>query len=131
MPESLELARRTEKALVALAVHTRELTTRLDALEVRLDDLVEDRLELDELATHDEMLEVRLHSAKVAAEVSRLGINLRAQIDDVKAKLPTDHDQRVAVLAETIIDLSDGIDTTPADLRSVEDDDGPRWADTA
>ena len=76
------------------------------------------------MPTHDDLLEVRLHSARVAAEVSRLAVNLRAQIDDLAVRMPA---ERTRVLAETILDLSDGLDTQCIDLREEPDD----WAATA
>ena len=111
LPESMAVAERTERAVIALAMHAAQLTDRLGQLEVRL----------DQLATHSDLLDVQIHSAKVAAEVSRLGVNLRAQIDDLRAH------QRASTLAETIIDLDDGIDTRPGDTTT----DTGSWARTA
>ena len=48
---------------------------RLDRLAARIDDLVLT------LATHDELLEVRLHSARVASELTRVTAELRAELD--------------------------------------------------
>ena len=126
---------RAERALVALAVHAQQLDERLARIEARLDadEAAAAAVEAEamEAATHDELLEVRLHSARVAAEVSRLAINLQARIDDLAVKIPdaaarADQD-RARVFAETILDLSDGLDTTMIDLRDEPDD----WAATA
>ena len=120
---------RAERALVALAVHAQQLDERLARIEARLDvetaaAATATEAQLLEMPTHDDLLEVRLHSARVAAEVSRLAVNLRAQIDDLAVRMPA---ERTRVLAETILDLSDGLDTQCIDLREEPDD----WAATA
>ncbi len=124
-------ALRTERVLVALAVHSQQLDDRLARMEQRLDALADSELTL-ELPTHDDLLEVRLHSARVAAEVARVAVELQARIDDLAVKMPAvvaeDRAQRRArTLAETIIDLSDALDTGPVDLR----DEPGTWAATA
>lgn len=128
-----EVALRTERAVYALAVHAKHLSERVESLECRLTDVL-DRAQ--ESVSHDELLEVRIHSAKTAAECSRLAVNLRAQIDAVKAALPTERDQRLNTMAETIIELSDGLDTTDDDVergrRSGDETTGQTtWARTA
>ena len=100
-------------------------------MEQRLDELIDADSDL-EVATLDDLLEVRLHSARVSAEVARVAVELQARIDDLAVRMPSvvaeDRRQRRArVLAETIIDLSDSLDTTSIDLR---DGHGP-WAATA
>ena len=124
-------ALRTERALVALAVHSQQLDDRLARMEHRLDELAGTDLTID-LPTHDDLLEVRLHSARVSAELTRVAVELQARIDDLAVRMPAvvaeDRRQRRArTLAETIIDLSDSMDTTPVDL----DGDPGEWAATA
>jgi trehalose-6-phosphatase len=123
---------RVERALVALAVHAQQIEDRLARLEqqvVTLDDRTAEPTDV-EAVTHDELLEVRVHSAKVAAELARLSVSLRARIDDVAVRVPaTDDDRRHArarQLAESILDLSDRLEPTPLDLR-----DQPRARRTA
>jgi len=122
---------RAERALVVLAVHAQQLDDRLARMERRLDELIDADLGLD-IPTHDDLLEVRLHSARVSAEVTRMAVELQARIDDLVVRMPAvitenRRQQRARTLAETILDLSDSLDTTPIDLR----DDAGDWAATA
>ncbi len=124
-------ALRTERALVALAVHSQQLDDRLARMEHRLDELASSDADL-EIPTQDDLLEVRLHSARVSAELTRVAVELQSRIDDLAVRMPAvvaeDRRQRRArTLAETIIDLSDSMDTAPFDL----DGDPGEWAATA
>lgn len=124
-------ALRAERVLVALAVHSQQLDDRLARMEHRIDELAGTDAGL-ELPTHDDVLEVRLHSARVSAELSRVSVELQARIDDLAVRMPAvvaedRRQQRARTLAETIIDLSDSLDTTPVDLH----DDPGEWAATA
>lgn len=78
----LAIAPRLERALVALAVHAQQLDTRLERLERRLD------AEADALLnypTQADIIDVQLHSARVAAEITRLAVELRGEIAEVAA----------------------------------------------
>src|SRR5690349_2317187 len=102
-PAGTALAPRTERALVALVVHAQQLDDRMTRLERRLDDHAEAALDGP---THDDLLDVRLHSARVAAELSRVVVELRSEIE--AATLPrerplTPHERRVQAVAETIV----------------------------
>jgi len=105
-----------ERALVALVVHAQQLDDRIDRLERRLDATVDAALDAP---THDDVLEVRVHSARVSAELARVTVELRAEIEQARslaaAAQPTAYDRRVRAVAETIVDLSDRMDTPPAD----------------
>jgi len=109
-------APRMERALVALVVHAQQLDDRIDRLERRLDATVDAALDAP---THDDVLEVRVHSARVSAELARVTVELRAEIEQARslaaAAQPTAYDRRVRAVAETIVDLSDRMDTLPAD----------------
>jgi hypothetical protein len=111
-------APKVERALVALAVHAQQLDDRLDRLERRLDSTIDATLDAP---THDDVLEVRLHSAKVAAELARITVELRAEMEDritrfqPKPQPPTARERRIQTTAETILDLSDRLDTMPSD----------------
>ena len=113
-PTSTDLVPRTERALVALAVHAQQLSDRLDRIEVRLEESEQTAVELP---TTEDVLAVRLHSAKVAAELTRVSVELRAEIEQVAATVAqtAPHRERVRTLAESIIDLSDRLDTLPGD----------------
>ena len=111
--EVVVLAPRVERVLVTLAVHAAQLDGRLERLERRLDDTVEAALDGP---SHHDLLAVRLHSARLAAELARVTVELRGEIDRLAVRPELVHDQRVRVLAETVLDLSDRIDTVPSDL---------------
>jgi hypothetical protein len=131
-PEPAALpALRTERALVALAIHSQQLDERLTRMEHRIEELGSSDAHL-EVPTQDDLLEVRLHSARVSAELTRVAIELQSRIDDLAVRMPAvvaeDRRQRRArTLAETIIDLSDSMDTAPVDL----DREPGEWAATA
>jgi hypothetical protein len=122
-------AERAERALVALAVHAQQLDDRLGRIEHRLAELAEGDVTVP---TNDDLLEVRLHSARVSAELSRSVVELQGRIDDLAVKIPpmiaeSKRQERARTLAESILDLSDALDTGPVDLVP---DQGP-WAATA
>jgi hypothetical protein len=116
---------RAERALLALAVHAQQLDHRLARIEARLeasDAEAAARVEAHalEVATHDELLEVRLHSARVAAELARVSVNMQARFDD----LAVEHrrHRRTDVFAESILDLSDRLYDREVDLRGAGED---------
>ena len=129
--KSVELAPRVERALVVLAAHAQQLDSRIGHLERRLDEVEESRLDLP---THDDVLQVRVHSARLAAELARVTVELRAEIEDATHAAHAAHgaavavaatmaaagdsprERRIATLAEQIINLSDSIDTSPDDV---------------
>jgi hypothetical protein len=68
----------------------------------------------------------------VSAELTRVAVELAARIDDLAVQMPAvvaedRRLQRARTLAETIIDLSDSLDTMPLDLADEPGD----WAATA
>jgi hypothetical protein len=77
-PQQFLVAPRVERAVIALAFHAQQLDDRLGRLERRLDDAEEST---DALPTHDDLLDVRLHSARVSAELTRVTVELRAEIE--------------------------------------------------
>jgi len=122
---------RSDWALMALAVHSEQLDERLARMELRVDELAGTELGLD-LPTNNDLLEVRLHSARLSAELARVAVELQARIDDLTVQMPAvvaeDRRQRRArTLAESIIDLSDSLDTAAIDLA----DEPGAWAATA
>ena len=110
---STELVPRTERAVVALAIHAQQLGDRLNRLEQRVDESEQQTMGLP---SNEDLIAVRLHSAKVAAELTRVSVELRAEIERVEGIAANGHGSRVRNLAETIIDLSDRLDTLPGDL---------------
>ena len=111
---ALAVGPRLERAMVALAVHAQQIDDRLGRLERRLDEAVDATLDLP---TTEDVMAVRVHTAKVAAEVARVHVELQAEIAEAVAGMrpPTPHERRVHAVAETIVDLSDRLDTTAAD----------------
>ncbi|MBV8984267.1 MAG: hypothetical protein JO248_07485 [Acidimicrobiia bacterium] len=99
---------RVERALVAIASHAEQLDGRILRLERQLEDT---NLRAP---TQEDLLEVRMHSAKVAAELARVTVELRAEIDERVAASAV-KESRLRTLAESIADLSDALDTTPQD----------------
>jgi len=102
------LTPRVERALVAIATHAEQLDGRILQLERRIDDAAVTA------PTQEDLLEVRMHSAKVATELARVTIELRAEIED-RVAASAAKESRLRTLAESIADLSDALDTTPAD----------------
>ncbi len=93
---------------MAIATHAEQLDGRILRLERRIEEAAVDT------PTHEDLLEVRIHSAKVAAELARVTIELRAEIED-KVAASAVKESRLRTLAESIADLSDALDTTPQD----------------
>ena len=124
---------RAERVLLSLAVHAQQIDERLARVEGRLAEVIT----LDR-PTHEDLSAVRIHSARVAAEVARVGaelarvtVDLQGRIDRLVMQTPvavvgSSRDERARMLATTIIDLSDALDTAPVDLRNDDDD----WAVT-
>jgi len=102
------LVPRVERALVAIASHAEQLDGRILRLERRLEDATL------HAPTQEDLLDVRMHSAKVAAELARVTVELRAEIEDRVAASAV-KESRLRTLAESIADLSDALDTTPQD----------------
>jgi hypothetical protein len=122
---------RTERALIALAVHAQQMDLRLARVEQRLGQLDDIELRLD-LPTHEDLTAVRIHSARVAAELARVTLDLQGRIEGLADQMPpivaeSKRQERARTLAETIIDLSDALDTVAVDLRTPSED----WAVTA
>ena len=115
-PPSTELALtpKVERALVALVVHAQQIEGRLDRLERRIDEVAEEGLDAP---SHNDLLEVRLHSAKVAAELARVTVELKGEIEEavVRATEPSPEELRLRTFAESVLELSDRLDTIPRD----------------
>ena len=94
---------RVEQALVTLAVHTQQLDTRLASIESRVAACEAAAAELPfelDVPTHDDLLDVRMHAAKLAAELSRVQVNMYARFDDLRAR-----QERGARGDEAVVDL--------------------------
>jgi hypothetical protein len=78
---------RTERALRMLAAQSAQLHGQLVGLEHRVDTLADALLDRLDVPSFDDLLEARSHSARVAAELARLEVNLAARLDAVRAEL--------------------------------------------
>lgn len=100
--ESLE---RTERALRMLAAQSAQLHGQIVQLEHRVDSLSDALLDRLDVPTHDDVLQARRHASQVAAELSRLEVNLAARLDAVRAELRVaqglDHELDLRALAPT------------------------------
>ena len=99
-----------ERALVTLTTKMQQCVERLDDIERRIGDLAENVVNAP---SHSDVLEVRIHSAKLAAELARATVELRGEIG-----MAGDEARRAARLArnsetnEVPIALSLGLDLT-------------------
>jgi hypothetical protein len=82
--QSLE---RTERALKMLASQSAQLHGQVVHLEHRVDALSDALLDRMDVPSNGDLLEARMHSARVAAELSRLEVNLAARLDAVRDEL--------------------------------------------
>jgi hypothetical protein len=81
-PSGLSL--RDEKILLTLVVQTQQINDRLTRLEDRFESSIRDAFDQPD---QQDLLELRLHSARLAAELSRVTIELRAEINELAAGL--------------------------------------------
>ena len=88
------LAQRDEKILLMLAMQTQQINDRLTRLEDRFEANLRDTMSQPD---QQDLLELRLHSARLAAELSRVAIELRAEINELTQS-------RGEVLDLTVID---------------------------
>jgi hypothetical protein len=79
-PASRSLSLRDEKILLTLVVQTQQLNDRLTRLEDRVEASVRESLSQPD---QRDLLELRLHSARLAAELSRVTVELRAEIHEL------------------------------------------------
>jgi hypothetical protein len=104
---ALVVSPRVERALIMIAVHAQQLDDRMGRIERRIDDLVDDA---GSAPTHEDLLEVRTHSAKVAGELTRLSVALRAEIEEATRREPSPEQERMLHFAEQVRHLSDRLE---------------------
>jgi hypothetical protein len=83
-PNAPGLSLRDEKILLTLVVQTQQLNDRLTRLEDRFERSVRDAVDQPD---QQDLLELRMHSARLAAELSRVTLELRAEINELAAGL--------------------------------------------
>ena len=72
-----------DEVMAAILARMQSLDERLSRVEALLAETEVDRLYQ---ADHSDLIEVRLHSARLAAELSRVTVALQARIDDLAAR---------------------------------------------
>ena len=113
---------RVERYVAALAFHAAQLEDRISQLERVASDQAGAQLELP---THTDLLDVRLHTSRVSADLGRLALELRAEVAEIKdeadrsaraaeraaqaAALAQDPD-RLVELAEELLEMADALD---------------------
>ena len=99
----------TEDLVFGLLRQTQQLNDRLSRLEERFESNLKASLSQ---ADSNDLIELRLHSARLAAELSRVTVELRAEIDDL-ARSRTIADRSLR-MAERAPDPSDEVVPLPA-----------------
>jgi hypothetical protein len=74
------LSERDERIIMLLFAQFQQLNDRLTRLENRFDATVQEAFAQPD---HEDILELRLHSARLAAELSRVTVELRAEIAEL------------------------------------------------
>ena len=115
-------ALRVERYVAALAFHNAQLEDRIGQLERRSADREDAHLDLP---TNTDLLEVRLHSARVSADLGRLALELRTEVAEIKdetdraakvaaravtAAAAAQDPERLVQLAEELLELADALD---------------------
>ena len=99
----------TEDLVFGLLRQTQQLNDRLSRLEERFEANLKASLSQ---ADSNDLIELRLHSARLAAELSRVTVELRAEIDDLARSRSTS--ERSLRMAERAPDPSDEVVPLPA-----------------
>jgi hypothetical protein len=118
-PSPPALSLRDEKILLTLVVQTQQINDRLTRLEDRFERSIRDAFDQPD---QQDLLELRVHSARLAAELSRVTIELRAEINELAAGLSgaTGADE-IAPAAFTDRLAADHDDEPLIDLRETEE----------
>jgi len=119
---AVAVAERVERYVAALAFHAAQLEDRIGHLERVGVEQTDAHLDLP---THTDLLEVRLHSSRVSADLGRLALELRSEVAEIKeeadrsvraarraanaAALAQDPD-RLVELAEELLEMADALD---------------------
>lgn len=79
---------RTERALQMLASQSAQLHSSIVQLEHRVDSLSSALLDQLDRPSYEDVVDARLHTAKVAAELARLEVNIAARLDALRRQPP-------------------------------------------
>jgi hypothetical protein len=119
VPADTPVPARVERALIALTGKMQHCIERLDEIDHRLDELTET---VANVPSHSDVLEVRLHSAKLAAELARATVELRGEIG-----IATEETRRTARAAraatETAVSLPVDVEIEKAEAANTETGD--------
>ena len=109
-------ATQVDEAILALTVHAGRLDQRLTTIEAKLSHLIDEQMAV---ATLEDVIDARIGTAKLAGEVARINIELRAGLQRLadEQRASERRRDRSEMLAESIVDLSDRMygDDVPAD----------------
>ena len=101
----------TDDLLFGLIRQTQQLNERLSRLEERFEASVKASLSQ---ADSNDLIELRLHSARLAAELSRVTVELRSEIDELARARNHDRGQRpVDRIAEPAPEIARGSPAPP------------------
>jgi len=113
---------RVERYVVALAFHAAQLEDRIGQLERMAAGQADAQLDLP---NHTDLLEVRLHSSRVSADLGRLALELRSEVAEIKdeadrsarvakraadAAILAQDPERLVELAEELLEMADALD---------------------
>ena len=122
-PAVVQTAPNIERALLALTSKMQSCIDRLETLEHRLDELTDN---VAHVPSHSDVLEVRIHSAKLAAELARATVELRGEIG-----MASDEARRAARLARSN-EQEDVPVALPVDLDlTTEERKDHKWSESA
>lgn len=106
------VADRLERAVMVMAVHAQQLNDRLERVERGLAerevdiDLVERVDEISvTMATQNDLIEVQIRAAKLAAELTRVAIDLRGEIGKLHAAMPVGSSRQIIHLDRVAAEL--------------------------
>ena len=119
-PSVAPLPEYAERALLTLTAKMQECVERLDIMDQRIDELYETAMNAP---SHGDVMEVRMHSAKLAAELARATVELRGEIG-----MASDEARKAARVSRPAVEEPPM--ALPVDL-SDEDEDRKGWSATA
>jgi hypothetical protein len=112
-PPQVRIPGHIERSLIMLTTKLQTCIERLDALELRVDDITEHSMSAP---SHSDVMEVRMHSAKLAAELARATVELRGEIG-----IASDEARRAARTARS---AADDVASRDDEVVRQDDEDG-------
>ncbi len=121
-PATLQSVPHIERALITLTTKMQSCDQRLHDIERRLDELADN---VEHAPSHSDVLEVRIHSAKLAAELARSTVELRGEIG-----MASDEARRAARLARST-EHDEVPVALPVDLDLTTEEHRRNWSESA